>query len=96
MKKFDVAMAAILGAIKTVRDSSTIVLTDAECLDRLTIGYDDHLHAEIERLNKCLHYEQHRAGRQGAAVMRAKGQAFYFLPLFGFADPEAVLAADTE
>ena len=33
---------------------------------------------------------------QGAAVMRAKGQAFYFLPLFGFADPEAVLAADTE
>ena len=31
---------------------------------------------------------------QGAAVMRAKGQAFYFLPLFGFADPEAVLAAD--
>lgn len=31
---------------------------------------------------------------QGAAVMRAKGQAFYFLPLFGFGDPEAVLAAD--
>ena len=31
---------------------------------------------------------------QGAAVMRAKGQAFYFLPLFGFADPEAVLAGD--
>ena len=33
---------------------------------------------------------------QGAAVMRAKGQAFYFLPLFGFADPEAVMAADKE
>ena len=31
---------------------------------------------------------------QGAAIMRAKGQAFYFLPLFGFADPEAVLLAD--
>ncbi len=31
---------------------------------------------------------------QGAEVMRAKGQPFYFLPLFGFADPEAVLAAD--
>ena len=31
---------------------------------------------------------------QGAAIMRAKGQAFYFLPLFGFADPEAVLAAE--
>ena len=31
---------------------------------------------------------------QGAAIMRAKGQAFYFLPLFGFADPEAVLAGD--
>ena len=33
---------------------------------------------------------------QGAAVMRSKGQAFYFLPFFGFADPEAVLAGDTE
>jgi hypothetical protein len=33
---------------------------------------------------------------QGAAVMRAKGQAFYFLPMFGFADPEAVLAADLQ
>ena len=33
---------------------------------------------------------------QGAALMRAKGQAFYFLPLFGLADPEAVLAGDTE
>ena len=28
---------------------------------------------------------------QGAAIMRAKGQAFYFLPLFGFADPEAII-----
>jgi hypothetical protein len=26
--------------------------------------------------------------------MRAKGLPFFFLPLFGFADPEAVLAAD--
>ena len=33
---------------------------------------------------------------QGAALMRAKGQTFYFLPLFGFADPEAVMAADKE
>ena len=31
---------------------------------------------------------------QGAALMRERGQPFYFLPLFGFADPEAVLAAD--
>jgi len=31
---------------------------------------------------------------QGAAVMRAKGLPFFFLPLFGFAEPEAVLAAD--
>ena len=31
---------------------------------------------------------------QGAAVMRANGQSFFFLPLFGFADPEAVTAAD--
>jgi hypothetical protein len=27
---------------------------------------------------------------QGAAVMRANGQSFFFLPLFGFADPESV------
>jgi hypothetical protein len=33
---------------------------------------------------------------QGAALMRERGQTFYFLPLFGFADPEAVLAADQE
>ena len=33
---------------------------------------------------------------QGADIMRAKGQPFYFLPMFGFADPEAVLAADAE
>lgn len=33
---------------------------------------------------------------QGAAVMRAKNQPFFFLPLFGFADPEAVMAADKE
>jgi hypothetical protein len=32
---------------------------------------------------------------QGAAVMRALGQPFFFLPMFGFADPEDVLAADT-
>jgi len=31
---------------------------------------------------------------QGAAVMRAKGVSFFFLPLFGFADPKAVLAED--
>ena len=31
---------------------------------------------------------------QGAVVMRAKGQSFYFLPMFGFADPEAVLDAE--
>ena len=30
---------------------------------------------------------------QGAAVMRAKNQPFFFLPLFGFADPEAVITA---
>jgi hypothetical protein len=33
---------------------------------------------------------------QGAAFMRNRGQPFYFLPMFGFADPEAVLAADNE
>jgi hypothetical protein len=33
---------------------------------------------------------------QGAAVMRDRGQPFFFLPLFGFANPEAVLAADQE
>jgi hypothetical protein len=29
---------------------------------------------------------------QGARIMREKGQAFYFLPLFGFADPESIPA----
>jgi hypothetical protein len=31
---------------------------------------------------------------QGAALLREREQSFYFLPLFGFADPEAVLAAE--
>ena len=31
---------------------------------------------------------------QGAAVMRANNQPFFFLPLFGFANPEAVIARD--
>ena len=31
---------------------------------------------------------------QGARIMREKGQPFTFLPMFGFADPEAVMAAD--
>jgi hypothetical protein len=31
---------------------------------------------------------------QGAKILRKKGKPFFFLPLFGFADPEAVLAAD--
>jgi hypothetical protein len=30
---------------------------------------------------------------QGAVFMRANNQPFYFLPLFGFSDPEAVIAA---
>ena len=30
---------------------------------------------------------------QGAAVMRERNQSFFFLPLFGFADPEAVITA---
>ena len=33
---------------------------------------------------------------QGSAGMRARSQPFWFLPLFGFADPEAVMAADSE
>ena len=31
---------------------------------------------------------------QGAAIMRANNQPFYFLPLFGFATPEAVIEAE--
>ncbi len=31
---------------------------------------------------------------QGARIMRENGKPFFFLPMFGFADPEAVLAAD--
>ena len=33
---------------------------------------------------------------QGAAIMRAKGTPFYFLPIFGFADPEAVMVEDAK
>jgi hypothetical protein len=33
---------------------------------------------------------------QGAALMRERGQPFYFLPLFGFDNPEAVLANNKE
>jgi hypothetical protein len=29
---------------------------------------------------------------QGARIMREKGQAFFFLPMFGFADPESIPA----
>ena len=29
---------------------------------------------------------------QGARIMREKGQPFFFLPLFGFADPESIPA----
>jgi hypothetical protein len=31
---------------------------------------------------------------QGARLLHEQGKPFYFLPMFGFADPEAVLAAD--
>jgi hypothetical protein len=33
---------------------------------------------------------------QGARIMREKGQEFYFLPLFGFANPEAIPALPTD
>jgi len=31
---------------------------------------------------------------QGASILRERGKPFTFLPMFGFADPEAVLAAE--
>ena len=33
---------------------------------------------------------------QGARVLRERGQPFTFLPMFGFADPEAVLAKEAD
>ena len=33
---------------------------------------------------------------QGARIMREKGQPFFFLPMFGFADPEAIPALPTD
>jgi hypothetical protein len=33
---------------------------------------------------------------QGARILRERGQPFTFLPMFGFADPEAVLAAEND
>lgn len=32
---------------------------------------------------------------QGAAIFRRNGTPFFFLPMFGFADPKDILAADT-
>lgn len=29
---------------------------------------------------------------QGARIMRERGQSFFFLPMFGFADPESIPA----
>jgi len=33
---------------------------------------------------------------QGARILRERGRPFVFLPMFGFADPEAVLAAEAD
>ena len=33
---------------------------------------------------------------QGARILRERGQPFTFLPMFGFADPETVLAAEND
>jgi hypothetical protein len=33
---------------------------------------------------------------QGARILRERGQPFTFLPMFGFADPEAILAKETD
>lgn len=91
--KEDVATAAILEAVKTVRDDSTVALSDAECLERLGIGYDAHLRAEVDRLNQCLTYEQHRAGRQGThwEGCHTGGPEHYECALRRIAEFEAVL-----
>jgi hypothetical protein len=33
---------------------------------------------------------------QGARILRERGQPFTFLPMFGFADPEAILAKEAD
>ena len=56
--------------------------------------------AEADAASTAARYAAARAAHYavyeilGASFMRERGQPFYFLPMFGFADPEAVLAAD--
>ena len=60
-------------------------------LDRMT--HDD-WRAVMERRDAAWDAAGAGSEIQGADLMRERGKPFFFLPLFGFADPEAVIAAD--
>jgi len=72
-------------------DQSQVLLAFWRHLDRLT--YADWQHQIVGEAA----WETAGASNeiQGAAIIRAKGQPFFFLPIFGFAGPEAVIAADS-
>jgi hypothetical protein len=77
---------------KVLGDQAHIVLAFWRHLDRMT---DDQWAAAGDAAGDAAGAAAWASNEiQGAAIMRQKGQPFYFLPLFGFADPEAVLKAE--
>lgn len=87
---------------KVIGDQAPVMLAFARHLDRMT-------HEQWDAARYAARYAAMDAARyaavdasyamneiQGASIMRANGTPFYFLPLFGFADPEAVMAEDAK
>ena len=64
-------------------DQAHVVLAFWRHLDRMTPAAREAAWAAAGASNEI----------QGAVFMRANNQPFFFLPLFGFPDPEAVIAA---
>ena len=73
-------------------DQAHVVLAFWRHLDRMTAAAGDAARAAAGAAARDAAGASNEI--QGAAVMRATGQSFFFLPLFGFSDPEAVIAAD--
>ena len=76
---------------KVLGDQAHVVLAFWRHLDRMTDEQWDAARdaARDAAANACSEI-------QGARILREQGKPFFFLPMFGFADPEAVLAADAE
>ena len=84
---------------KVLGDQAHAVLAFWRHLDRMTAGqwaaWAAAWAAAMDATGAAAWAVQYASAEiQGARIMREKGQPFYFLPMFGFADSEAVLAAD--